>query len=181
MRNLPIILTFLLLPALAATDALAQTSAHYRLEESVFNAGGHPAQGTTLASASYSISMDSVGEALIAMNLSSASYHLDTGWATAYTPPGLVEGLRFVSRDVMEWTPHPSAGSYNLYRNKLIYLSDYGPCHEQNLTSATATDLEPPTRNVGFYYLVTVENRLTEEGGKGVDSQGDPRGGNWCP
>jgi hypothetical protein len=92
-----------------------------------------------------------------------------------------VEGLLFTSRDVMEWAPHPSAGAYNLYRNKLSYLTDYGPCYQQAIAAPTATDPEPPTSRVGFYYLVTVENRLAEEGGKGTDSAGTARGGDTCP
>jgi hypothetical protein len=33
----------------------------------------------------------------------------------------------------------------------------------------------------GFFYLVTVENRLSEEGTKGFDSGGGERTGSACP
>ena len=181
MKNLTIVLAALVLSVPAVTSVMAQSSASYRLEESVFNAGGHPAQGMTMGSASYRISMNSIGEGVVAVNLAGASYSVDSGFTPAYRPPGIIENLRFVSVDTMEWTPYPGASGYNLYRNKLIYLDQYGPCFQHGLTSPTATDPEPPTKNVGWYYLVTAENRLDEEGGKGSDSSGDPRSGAWCP
>lgn len=181
MNKTPIILALLLFPALAAAPALAQSSANFRLEQSVFNAAGHPSQGVTLSSASYEISLDSLGEGLASLNLSSGSYRLDSGWTPGYRPPGLVQGLRFISKDTMEWNPASGADTYNLYRNKLVYLDDYGPCFEQELTSTTATDLEPPTAQVAFYYLVTAENSLDEEGSKDSNSAGTTRGGDWCP
>jgi len=181
MQKTQLLLTILLLSVLAATPAVAQSSAHYRLEQGVFNAAGHPAQGVTLESASYRISLDSLAEDVVAVGLASASYQVDSGWAPAYRPPGLVEGLRFVSAETLEWEPVSGADSYNLYRSKLIYVTDYGLCFEDNVTSTTTSDPEPPPDGGCFFYLVTAENSLNEEGSKGSTSDGEQRLGLTCP
>jgi hypothetical protein len=180
MKKRSIAMTSLVL-LVAATAAMAQSSASYRLEESVFNAGGHPSQGMTMSSASFRISMDSVGEGIVAMNLASASYGMDSGFGPAYRPPGIIEGLHFVATDTMLWDADPAAGSYNVYRDKLVYIDNYGTCFRQGLVSARAVDTEIPDKEVTFFYLVTAVNRLDEEGGKGSDSDGATREGNWCP
>jgi hypothetical protein len=47
----------------------------------------------------------------------------------------------------------------------------YGQCEQQDLTDATATDTDTPSApREGFFYLVTANNRLGEEGTKGWDS-----------
>ena len=89
MRKVPIWLAALVLGG----SVLAQSSASYNLEEHVFNSGGHPLGGTTLASASFKISLDSLGEAISATDLTSASYRLDACFSAAYPPPGEVNGL----------------------------------------------------------------------------------------
>ena len=48
-------------------------------------------------------------------------------------------------------------------------------------TCATTTDGDTPSSSQGYFYLVTVENRLDEQGPKGIDSYGAPRQGNVCP
>ena len=55
-----------------AVASLAQSSANYRLSESVLNAGGDPAP--VLTSASYQVTLDAVGDSVSGANLSSASY-----------------------------------------------------------------------------------------------------------
>ena len=181
MRKTQRFMTILFLSALAAGPILAQSSTHYRLDPGAFNAGGHPAQGVTMESASYRISLDSLAEDVVSVNLASGSYQVDSGWAPAYRPPGLVEGLRFVSKDTLEWDPATGVRSYNLYRDKLRYLDDYGICREQNLTSTTAYDPESADPGVALFYLVTAENSLNEEGGKGSNSDGELRQGHSCP
>ena len=47
--------------ALAAGPALAQTSASYRLDESTVNAGGAPADGQAVTSASYRVTLAAIG------------------------------------------------------------------------------------------------------------------------
>ncbi len=165
------------------TAAMAQSSASYQLDEMVFNSGGHPFNGTVLASANYQIRFDSLGENIVGLPMSSPSYSIDSGFGTAYLPPGETTGLRFDTRDTLSWDPERSAGSYNLYRDAIAAVSggEYGQCSQQGLVAATATDSDPVTLGGGFFYLVTVENRLQEEGSKGADSAGTARGGTICP
>ena len=164
-----------------ATAALAQSSASYRMEETVFNGGGHPSQGTVLASASYQIRVDSLGEGIAGPPLSAPSYRIDSGFGSAYLPPGEVRGLRFESNDTLAWDPERSAGTYNLYRDLLNVVSNYGGCHQQGITGASVTDSDVSATGQGFYYMVTVENRIQVEGAKGTDSVGAARGGTVCP
>ena len=117
--------------------------------------------------------------------LSSASYSMGGGFGEAYPPPGEVANLAFLSDDqTLEWDPEKSAGIYNLYRDLLSGLSgDPGQCHESSIASATTTDTDVPvSAGDGFFYLVTVENRLGEEGTKGFDSGAGERGNSSpCP
>ncbi|RMF71809.1 MAG: hypothetical protein D6738_13060, partial [Acidobacteria bacterium] len=59
----------LVLAAAAAGPATAQQSASYRMDEHVLNQGGRPAGGVTASSASYRVSLDSLGEALVRAGL----------------------------------------------------------------------------------------------------------------
>ena len=72
--------TAILLALLVAGTALAQTSASYKLSEHTFNNGGHPEEGTVMASTSYRVSLDSIGDGLVGPGLASASYHMDGGF-----------------------------------------------------------------------------------------------------
>ena len=71
-----------------------------------------------------------------------------------------------------------STGVYNLYRDPLSSLSGlgFGACQQLDLPTETATDVDVPSAGVGFFYLVTAENRLAEEGTKGFRSNGIERG-----
>src|SRR5438093_5432301 len=90
----------------AIGPAIAQTSATYKMTEHVFNEGGHPAAGTALASASYRMSVDAVGDGLIAPVLGSASYAMDAGFVAAYRAPGEVTGVRVLpSKVTLAWDP----------------------------------------------------------------------------
>jgi hypothetical protein len=156
---------------------LGQESANFRLEESVLNAGGNPSEGAVLASASFRVTLDSIGEPLLGRALSSASFRVDGGFAPAYPPPREVVGLRFDSRDTLDWSPEPSVGVYNLYRDLLSALDGggYGDCSQRDLPEAEAIDGGAPPAGDGWFYLATAENRLGEEGTMGKDSAGAER------
>jgi hypothetical protein len=156
---------------------LAQTSSSYRLGEHVVNAGGHPDDGIVMTSASFRITFDALGDGLARFGASSPSFRMDGGFAAAYPPPGEVFGLRFSGVATLLWNPERSAGLYNLYRGPLSALSglDYGSCEEYDISGATVTDSDLPPVSGGFFYLVTAENRLGEEGTKGFDSSDEER------
>ncbi len=168
---------------LAATAVAAQERSTYKLTEHVFNSGGHPGGASNPVSASYQITMGSIGDGLSARGLSSASYRSDAGFVTAYPPPGEATALRFTSKTGLAWDAEPSAGSYNLYRDLLSNLTGlgFGQCQQQGLASTTTTDADAVPADDGFFYLVTVENRLAEEGTKGFQSGGIERQGAACP
>jgi len=179
MRAIVCLLSGLLL----AGPALAQESASFKLEEHVFNAGGHPEAGGALTSASFKISLDSIGEEVMAASLTSASFHMGGGFGTVYPPPGEVTGLRFTDKTTLVWDPEKSVGIYNLYRDLISNLAGlgFGNCQQQDLAAATATDADAVPLNDGFSYLATAENRLDEEGTKGFQSNGTQRLGTACP
>ena len=169
--------TLVAVALLLALPALAQESASYKLEEHVFNAGGHPSNGTVLTSASYQIRLDAIGDAIAGAALSGASFRMDAGFIPAYPPPGLVLGLHFLDHDTIAWDPEKSVGVYNLYRDLISNLLSlgYGDCEQHSLTDETATDGSSPPSGDGYFYLLTAENRVGEEGSKGSDSNGMQR------
>lgn len=173
--------TGLLVPLLLGGAVLAQQSASYRLEEFTLNSGGHPAGGVILSSGSYRVTLDAIGDAVVARGLVGASYEMDVSLATAYRPPGEVTGLSFVDAQTLRWSAEPSAGTYNLYRGSQDSLPAlaYGSCERQGLVATTATDAEVPAG--AFFYLVTVENRIAEEGTKGFRTGDIERTGTVCP
>ena len=92
-------------------------------------------------------------------------------------------GLVFEDKDTLAWEPEKSVGDYNLYRDRVSDLAGlgYGTCEQWDLADETATDTDPVPAGDGFFYLVTAENRLDEEGTKGTDGAGTRRKGNVCP
>jgi len=162
---------------LLAFPLLAQESASYRLNEHTFNAGGNPDDGVVLASTSYKITLDAVGETVAGSNLVSASYRMDGGFVTGYPPPGEVRGLYFMDFQTLAWQPEKSTGSYNLYRGLVDALDGavYGSCEEPEIGLNTTTDSDPVSVGNGYFYLVTAENRLDEEGTLGTRSTGAER------
>ncbi len=161
--------------------ALAQSSASYELEQSTFrNGGSTPAAAP--ASASYRLSLTAIG-GFGRRGLTSSSFRSDACFTCAYGPPGEVAFLDFSDGDTLSWTAAPAAGRYNLYRDRLSTLSSlsYGNCFQQELNGTTYVDADPVPATDGFFYLVTVENRLAEEGPKGADSVGAAREGTACP
>lgn len=170
--------------ALASPWAAAQQSPSYRVEGGSLNAGGRPSGGITASSASFHISLDSIGEAVVAPTaLSNASLRVDGGLAPGYLPPREIRDLRFTDPSVLVWTGDRAAGTFRLYRDLISSLSSlgYGTCLVSGLTSPTATDTATPLPGSGFFYLATVANRLGEEGPKGAASDGTPRLGSPCP
>ena len=171
------------LALLLPTSALAQQSASFTLDEHAFNCGGHPEGGNVVASASFRVTLGAIGEDPAGRSPSSALFSMGAGFCNAYPPPGEVTGLIFVDHENLEWHAEPSAGTYNLYRDWISNLVGlgYGECRREGLTTPGFTDAEALPTGRGFFYLVTAENRLTEEGVKGVDSAGVERRGTVCP
>ena len=182
MRSAPFLFAFLAL--LAPGAALGQQSASHTLEEHVLNAGGHPQPyGSEPASASHRLTLGSIGDPFAMGRFFGSSMLLDGGFVITYPPAGEVEGLRFTNRTTLVWDAHPAAGRYNVYRDTLAAIASlgYGACVQQNLIAPTATEVLSPPSGSGFFFLVTVENRLFEEGTKGFASSGVERTGSVCP
>ena len=169
----------LLLPLvlLLAFPAIAQQSTSYKLTEHTFNAGGNPSNGIVLVSTSYKITLDAIGDGIVQAGLSGSSYGMDGGFGSAYPPPGEVRGFAFTTPQTLVWDPERSVGVYNLYRGTVNTLDGtvYGSCDEPDIAVNTTTDADPVPDGDGYYYLVTAENRLGEEGTKGTDSAGATR------
>ena len=179
MKSTPWIGVFLL-----GASVLAQQSASYTISDHTFNAGGHPDAGTVLTPDSYRVSFDLIGDGAVGLTLSSTSFRMGGSFAACYPPPGEVPDLRFSDDETLEWQPEKSVGHYNLYRDLVSNLSglDYGECNQYELPDESATDTDPVSVGDGFFYLVTVENRLGEEGTKGRHSDGSERPNpNFCP
>ena len=134
----------------------------------MLNAGGHPRDGTILASANYRISLDAVGDSIAGIALGSASFQMDGGLVTQFPPPGEIRAMRFADKQTLEWDVERSVGAYNLYRDLLSVLgAEFGTCQQPGLGEATATVADPVPTNDGYFYLATAVNRLDEEGTKG--------------
>ena len=169
---------FLLAVVLATCGASwAQQSASFSVRESAFNSGGRPLDGSTLASTSFRISLDALGDAFGAIGLAAPSFRSDAGLPVAYAPPGEVSGLVFTDDVTLAWTPERSAGVYEVYRGSGGDLPGlgYGTCLASELATAGTTDVIPPAAGSSFFYLITVRNRIAEEGTKGFRSSGAER------
>jgi hypothetical protein len=162
----------------------AQQSASYRLAEHTLNAGGNPNGTTYLVSTSFRVKLDAIGAGVAQTGLAASSYRSDASFLASYPPPGEVGSLRFTAKTDLAWNAEPSVGDYNVYRDPLdaLVAGTYGACYQHDLAGETATDADNPPSGGGFFYLVTAENRLDEEGTKGVDSAGAARGNpGACP
>ena len=168
MKNVLIPLVLLL-----ASPLLAQESDSYRLTDYSFGAGGE----LILESPSFTVTLASIGAGAVETAQSSASYRLDTSFVASYPPPGEVVGLRFVDGETLAWDPEPSVGDYGLYRDLLSNLMalGYGNCEEHSIVETTTIDSDEPPSGDGYFYLVTAENMLDEEGTKGYHSDWDER------
>jgi hypothetical protein len=169
----------------APLPALAQQSANYRIVEQSFNAGGHPEGGTSPASATFSIRVDAIGDAVDGgETLTSATYSMDGSFTSGLRPPAEVGALRMVDHETLVWAPEGPLASYNLYRDLLGQIGGlgYGSCEQHGLSEESATDPDQPPAGEGYFYLVTAENLLGDEGSKGSDSDGADRGNpSPCP
>ena len=180
MRALTVLAALLL-----GVPAFAQQSASFKLEEHTFNAGGDPSDGVVLTSASYKITLDAIGDPVASRNLSSGSYQMEGGFVAAYPPPGEVLGVSFTDPITLSWDPEKSVGDYNLYRDLMSNLSGlgFGVCEQQEIQDSMTMvdDTHELEIGEGYFYLVTAENRLDEEGTKGFSYDGPEREGTVCP
>jgi hypothetical protein len=165
------------LAVLTPCAAPAQSSASYRIDEKALNEGGRPAQGVSSASASYRISLDAIGGPVAGVAMSAPSFHLGGGFATAFTPPGEVNGLQLLAdQQTMIWSPEPGSTVYNVYSGIMSSLpGPFGVCAIGRVAGTSAVDSTVPTQGTGLFYLVTGVNRLREEGTKGHTSSGTER------
>jgi len=163
---------------LLAWPAAAQDSTSYKITDSAVNAGGHPAGGIVLTSASYRVTLDAIGETVAGHLLSGASHGMEDGFVPGYRPPTEVQGLRLTDSQTLLWDAERSVGAYNLYRDLISNLAGfgYGLCQEGGITALTTTDSATPPPDGGYFYVVTAANRLDEEGPKGFSSTGGQRG-----
>lgn len=177
------IIIFLML--LLSSWIFAQESTNYKLKAHVFNEGGNPDGGIILTSANFKLSIDSNGEGILGMSLSSPLFKMDGGFIVAYPPPGEVHALLFDKDHItLKWNPEKSVGTYNLYRNLLsnLFGGGYGNCKEYGIENEQTTDTETPPTGYGYFYLVTAKNRIAEEGTMGYNSAGTERSNsNPCP
>ncbi len=167
-----------LLCIVGVSVSVAQTSANYALEEHAFNAGGHPATGISPSSVNFRITLDALGDSLADAPIAGDTFRIHGGFTSAYPPPGEVHGLRFEDAQTLSWDSERSIGVYNVYRDWISALSalGYGACSQQDLFDELAIDAEVPSPpGEGFFYLVTAENRLNEEGTKGSSSSDSER------
>ena len=173
----------IVLLATAASAASAQQSASYRIREATLNSGGHPSNQGIPVSASWHVTLDAIGDGTTSGELASGSLGLSAAFTAGFAPPGEVQGLDFVSPVILAWSAERSAGTYNLYRGLLSEIASlsYGACKAWRLTTTAATDGEAAPASNGFFYLVTVQNRVGEEGTKGFRSDGTERDGTICP
>jgi hypothetical protein len=162
---------------LSIVAVLAQTSPSYRVDEWTVHAGGHPLGGFGLASTSYRMSLDAVGEIPIAPLLHSTGYSIDVGFARSYPPPLEVrEVVALGDKATFAWAPDRSVGSYRVYRGLLRELpGSYGACRIADISADHVMLEETPNVGQTFFYLVTAQNTLLEEGPTGYDSAGASR------
>jgi hypothetical protein len=125
-----------------------------------------------LSSPTFRVSIDAIGDSVAMRALSGPTFRMEGSFVAAHPPPGEVFGLRFTAPNTLAWDAERSAGVYNLYRDTMSDLSSlgYGECHQPGLSGRTANEMETPPLGDGFFYLVTVKNRLGEEGTKGFVS-----------
>jgi len=156
--------------------AAAQSSASFEVSEVAINNGGNPMQGSTLASPSFRVTLDAIGDAVTSPATASGSVRVSAGFPVRYGPPGEVSEVRFTSDTLLAWDPEVSAGTYSLYRGSLPGPpGGFGACHGSALPDPSFDESAMPVSRAGWFYLVTAVNRLDEEGTKGESSSGVER------
>jgi len=164
--------------AVCGAPARAQSSASHRIEGATLNAGGRPSGGMVAQSPSHRITLDVVGADLPGLDASSASFGLSGGFGGAFAPPSEVEAAAFAEggTPALTWASMPAAVTYDIYRGATDTLpGTFGSCLAASVATPSYTDLAAPALKGAFFYLVTGENRLGEEGTKGYQSSGSPR------
>ena len=181
-RTTRFLFSAMLLLVASAAIASESSSTSYRMQ-GVFNSGGRPDDGGVATSAGYQLTLDSLGDGIAAVPIASASFMIDSGMAGMFPPPGEVVGLMFSDDQTLFWDPERSVGAYHLYRGALADLSGlaYGACAQPAVTQVTTTDGDTPASGAAFFYLVTAENRLGEQGTKGAGSASVERQWATCP
>ena len=161
----------------ACLPVAAQSSAHYELREHAFNAGGRPAQAVVAGSASFKVSLDSIGGPVVGRAIAGASFRMSAGFDSAYVPPGEVAGLTFLAdRQTLSWLHEAASTAYDVYSSALSTLPGaFGGCAQSRVTGSSWGDPTTPAPGSGRFYLVTGLNRLGEEGTKGWTSAGSER------
>jgi hypothetical protein len=179
-------LSLVVLAVCAGLPALAQSSASYEITDRAMNAGGHPAGGVVMSSGGpvgYRVTLDAIGDGVVATGMHGGPYVMDAGFVNTFPPPGEVSKMWFNDHDSVEWQAEKSAGAYNVYRDLMsnILGLGYGQCFDPGVPTTTDSDPGTPPAGDGWFYLVTAENRLGEEGTKGWPSSGPEREGTVCP
>ncbi|HXV62500.1 MAG TPA: hypothetical protein VEK15_17505 [Vicinamibacteria bacterium] len=155
--------------------ALAASSPSFVLDEHAFNSGGLPDGGPIPSSGvGFRVTLVSIGGGLAHLDLASASFALDSSFSTAYPPPSDVLGVEFTSGTDLAWDPQRSM-VYNVYRDLISNLIGlgFGSClAPAERALPIAADSSVPAVGDGYFYLVTAENRLDEEGTKGFQAMG---------
>ena len=164
----------------ASPNAWAQSSTNYRLEGTAFNEGGRPIGGQFAQSASFQITLDVIGDAVLPVAASSPSFGLSGGMAGSYAPAAEVQGVAFdqpgYALGTISWGAIPTAVRYNLYRGATGTLpGTFGSCLASNIPYSYFNDPAVPASKAGYFYLTTGENRLGEQGTKGFQSNGTQR------
>ena len=180
MRGAKIVGVAAVLALASGVPAGAQQSASFRLEGSTLNQGGRPLNGEVALSSSFQITLDAVGETVPSFAAASTSFGLTGGIVGAYAPPSEVEAVAFGpsgrATTALLWAPMPTAVRYDVYRGGTgTFPGTFGACLAPDLATPVYIDPDAPASRAAFFYLVTGENRLGEEGTKGTQSNGTVR------
>jgi hypothetical protein len=161
----------------ACLPVAAQSSPHYALREHTLNAGGRPAQAVVAGSASFKVSLDSIGGPVVGRALAGASFRMAAGFDSAYAPAGEVLGLDFLAdRQTLRWLYEAASTEYDVYAAPLSTLPGaFGACAQSRVAGSSWSDPVAPAPGDGRFYLVTGLNRIGEEGTKGWTSAGPER------
>lgn len=108
---------------------------------------------------------------------------MDAAFTVQYAPAREISNLKFSSATSLTWDPEASVGTYNVYRGQLSSLpGSYGACLGPGLTNETFDDTNVPAAGEVYFYLITAENRVEEEGTMGSTSSGTERANSSpCP
>jgi hypothetical protein len=154
----------------------AQSSADYRITHLSADSGGHPGQAPILTTTDFQISLGSVGGPPGTQVLITPSYRVNGGFTASLTPPGEVMHLMALADGAtLIWDWDPASEAFNVYRDPIGSLTTtFGSCLPR-IGDRQWMDRDLPPAGEGFFYFVTGENALYEEGTKGFMSNGQER------